>query len=134
MPAIATPLDAHSAPAELYTPLDRGRVRCLACAHRCVVLPEGRGVCRVRFNRAGSLQAPSGYVSSLSPDPVEKKPLYHVLPGAIALTFGMLGCNLHCDFCQNWEISQALRDEEATARFRPIEPEQVVAAAARGGA
>ena len=133
MPA-ATPLDAYSAPAELSTPLDRGRVHCFACAHRCVVLPEGRGICRVRFNRAGSLHAPSGYVSSLSPDPVEKKPIYHLLPGSTALTFGMLGCNLHCDFCQNWEISQTLRDERATARFRPIEPEQVVREAARSGA
>ncbi len=131
---IASPLDTYSAPAELSTPLDRGRVRCLACAHRCVVLPEGRGICRVRFNRAGALLAPGGYVSSLNPDPVEKKPLYHVLPGSIALTFGMLGCNLHCDFCQNWEISQTLRDDEASARIRPIAPEQVVQAAVRSGA
>jgi len=132
--AAITPLDSYTAPAELALPLDRGRVRCLACAHYCVVLPEGRGICRVRLNRGGTLYAPSGYVSSLNADPVEKKPLYHVLPGSVALTFGMLGCNLHCDFCQNWEISQALRDERATARFRPIEPEQVVAAAARSGA
>lgn len=134
MPLATTSLDAHSAPAELYHPLDRGRVRCLACAHRCVVLPGGRGICRVRFNRDGALHAPSGYVSALNPDPVEKKPLYHVLPGSTALTFGMLGCNLHCDFCQNWEISQTLRDTQATARFRPIEPEQIVDAAARIGA
>jgi pyruvate formate lyase activating enzyme len=134
MPALSTPLDAYTAPAELFAPLDRGRVRCLACAHRCVVLPEGRGVCSVRVNRAGVLHAPSGYVSSLNADPVEKKPLYHVLPGSTALTFGMLGCNLHCDFCQNWEISQTLRDEQSTVRFRPIEPEQVVQTAMRAGA
>jgi pyruvate formate lyase activating enzyme len=134
LPALASPLDDYSAPAELVLPLDRGRVRCLACAHRCVVPPEGRGICRVRINRAGTLLAPSGYVSSLNADPVEKKPLYHVLPGSVALTFGMLGCNLHCDFCQNWEISQTLRDERATERFRPTGPEQVVEAAVSSGA
>jgi pyruvate formate lyase activating enzyme len=134
MPTITTSLDTYTAPADLSAPLDRGRVRCLACAHRCVILPEGRGICRVRFIRAGTLRAPDGYVSSLNADPVEKKPLYHVLPGSIALTFGMLGCNLHCDFCQNWEISQALRDEQAMARFRPVEPEEVIQAAVRGGA
>jgi pyruvate formate lyase activating enzyme len=68
---------------------------------------------------SGSFHYPFGYVSSLASDPIEKKPLYHVLPGADALSFGMLGCNLRCDFCQNWDISMIGRDP--FARGMPIE-------------
>lgn len=124
-------LDAHTGEGALYERLDRGRVRCHACAHRCTILPGGRGVCKVRFNAAGSLRVPWGYVSALNVDPVEKKPLYHVLPGSRALTFGMLGCNLHCPFCQNWSISQTLRDAEASCRLVETTPAQIVEAAVR---
>ena len=133
MPSLESVLDAHTREGELYERLDRGRVRCLACAHRCVILPGVRGICKVRLNRGGVLQVPAGYVSSLNPDPVEKKPLYHVLPGATALTFGMLGCNLHCGFCQNWDISQALRDAEADGRLAEITAEEIVRTARRSG-
>jgi len=85
--------------------LSGGRARCLACAHRCVVPEGGDGICGVRFNRGGRLQAPWGYVSGAAPDPIEKKPFFHVLPGARTLSFGMFGCNFRCSFCQNWEIS-----------------------------
>jgi len=73
----------------------------------------------MRYNSDGTLQAPSGYVAGLQVDPIEKKPFYHVLPGSHALSFGMLGCNFHCDFCQNWGSSQALRDREARTDFQP---------------
>ena len=100
---------------ELYEKLPNRRVRCYACGHRCLI-PEGRqGVCRVRFNRGGALQVPTGYVSALQVDPVEKKPFYHALPGSLALSFGMLGCDFHCGYCQNWLTSQALRDPEAVS-------------------
>ena len=100
---------------ELYEKLPNQRVRCYACGHRCLI-PEGRqGVCRVRFNRGGALQVPTGYVSALQVDPVEKKPFYHVLPGSLALSFGMLGCDFHCGYCQNWLTSQALRDPAAVS-------------------
>src|SRR5574337_169844 len=100
---------------ELYEKLPNQRVRCYACGHRCLI-PEGRqGVCRVRFNKGGVLQVPTGYVSALQVDPVEKKPFYHVLPGSLALSFGMLGCDFHCGYCQNWLTSQALRDPEAVS-------------------
>jgi pyruvate formate lyase activating enzyme len=72
-------------------------------------------VCRVRFNQGGRLRVPAGYVAGLNIDPIEKKPFYHVLPGSDALSFGMLGCDLHCSFCQNWISSQTLRDDRATA-------------------
>jgi pyruvate formate lyase activating enzyme len=108
---------------ELCQRLPEGRVRCYACGHRCLILPGQRGVCKVRWNEDGRLLVPAGYVAGLQVDPVEKKPFFHALPGARALSFGMLGCDYHCSFCQNWLTSQALRDpaagvlpEEATPR------------------
>ena len=96
--------------------LPDGRLRCLACGHRCPI-PEGReGVCQVRFHRGGVLHVPRGYVGALQCDPIEKKPFFHALPGADALSFGMLGCDLHCAYCQNWFTSQSLRDPEAVGR------------------
>ena len=84
---------------KLYEALPDGKVRCLACGHRCPI-PEGRaGVCRVRFNRGGKLYVPSGYVGALQDDPIEKKPFFHALAGARALSFGMLGCDFHCGYC-----------------------------------
>ncbi len=80
-----------------------------------------RGSADVRFNRDGTLFVPAGYVAGLALDPVEKKPFNHVLPGARALSFGMLGCDLHCAYCQNWVTSQALRDPEAGAGIREME-------------
>jgi pyruvate formate lyase activating enzyme len=112
---------------ELYERLPERRVRCYACGHRCLI-PEGRdGVCRVRFNRDGVLRVPQGYVAtSLQLDPVEKKPFFHVLPGVPALSFGMLGCDYHCGYCQNWLTSQALRDAEALTRPSRITPQDIV--------
>ncbi|TFG50112.1 MAG: AmmeMemoRadiSam system radical SAM enzyme, partial [Anaerolineales bacterium] len=98
-------------PGDLVNNLDQQTLRCLACAHRCVIKPGNRGICKIRFNQEGQLMVPSGYVSALQVDPIEKKPFYHFLAGADALTFGMLGCNLKCDYCQNWFTSQALREE-----------------------
>ncbi|HNR30462.1 MAG TPA: AmmeMemoRadiSam system radical SAM enzyme [Candidatus Hydrogenedentes bacterium] len=90
-------------------------VRCLACGHRCLIREGRAGVCRVRFVRDGALRAPGGYVAGLQIDPIEKKPFYHAFPGRDALSFGMLGCDLHCAYCQNWVSSQVLRDDEAVA-------------------
>ena len=64
----------------------------------------------MRFNQGGKLRVPWGYVAALQVDPIEKKPFFHLLPGSDALTFGMLGCDFHCGYCQNWLTSQALRD------------------------
>jgi pyruvate formate lyase activating enzyme len=70
----------------------------------------------VRFNADGELRAPGGYVAGAAVDPIEKKPFYHAFPGRDALSFGMLGCDLHCSYCQNWVTSQALRDDSAISR------------------
>ena len=121
---LADVLDRLTAPAaaELVRDEGEGRVRCLACGHRCRVPPGLRGICQVRINEGGALRVPFGYVGALQCDPVEKKPFFHVLPGSRALTFGMLGCDLHCPYCQNWLTSQALRDENA------LSPPEVVSA------
>ena len=90
-PTLESIADANTREGELYEPLSENRLRCFACGHRCVIFDGKRGICKVRFNRAGKLQAPYGYVASLQCDPTEKKPYFHVLPGSLALTFGMLG-------------------------------------------
>jgi len=114
-----------SAP-ELAVPGPGGRVTCLACGHRCTILPGRSGVCRVRFNVNGELRAPGGYVAGVQIDPIEKKPFFHAFPARDALSFGMLGCDLHCGYCQNWVTSQALRDDEAVTRPNFVSPERVV--------
>jgi pyruvate formate lyase activating enzyme len=92
------------------------------------------GVCKVRFNAGGRLQVPWGYVAGVQCDPVEKKPFFHAHPGALAYSFGMLGCDLHCSYCQNWVTSQALRDPDAAVPPRDTTPESLVRDARRQGA
>lgn len=101
-------------------------VRCYACGHRCLVKPGRDGVCRVRYNDHGTLRVPHGYTAALACDPIEKKPFFHVLPGSDALTFGMLGCDFHCGYCQNWVTSQMLRDPDAVAGGKQYTPEDLV--------
>lgn len=119
---------------ELYERLDNAKLRCFACGHRCLI-PEGRpGVCKVRFNDGGRLMVPYGYAAGVQCDPIEKKPLFHAMPGTDAMSFGMLGCDLHCGYCQNWLTSQTLRDPESSGRFQTFTPEQFVDCALRSGA
>jgi len=120
----------------LYRALEGRKVQCVACGHRCVIYDGMPGVCRVRFNEGGKLHVPWGYVGALQLDPIEKKPFYHAYPGAGALSFGMLGCNFRCPFCQNWQLSQVLRDVVATrlAGFSSITPHEFAALALRGRA
>ncbi len=127
-------LDAATVEGELYLPLEDGKVRCVACGHRCLIKPGLRGICQVRFNQDGRLKVPFGYAAGVQSDPVEKKPFFHVLPGSNALTFGMLGCDFHCPYCQNWVTSQALRDEAAGVMPSACTPEGLVQAARRTGA
>ena len=134
MPTLAEQLARETREAELYRPLDRQRVECFACGHRCPISPGFAGVCKVRFNRDGRLYAPYGYVNSVCSDPIEKKPFFHALPGTRATSFGMLGCDLHCGYCQNWVTSQALRDSRSSLDFTGITPRQLVDLALRQGA
>src|SRR5262245_28050269 len=132
---LADLMDRHTATAapELCR-VEDGRLRCLACGHRCLIGEGLRGICKVRFNDHGQLRVPFGYVAGLQCDPVEKKPFFHVYPGSDALTFGMLGCDYRCSFCQNWITSQSLRDPAATGSLRPVTPGQLVEMGRREGA
>jgi pyruvate formate lyase activating enzyme len=137
MSSLVNLLDTLTVDGDLYEALDDTSVRCFACGHRCLIREGKRGICQVRFNEKGVLHVPWGYVAGLQSDPIEKKPFSHVLPGANALTFGMLGCDYHCGFCQNWITSQALRDPAAdvSARFiKEITPQEIVKQAKRAKA
>ncbi len=137
MSDLADILDKMSVVGELYERLPDGAVRCTACGHRCLIRRGRRGICQVRFNQDGDLRVPWGYVAALQVDPIEKKPFFHLLPGSEALTFGMLGCDFHCSYCQNWLTSQALRDpaaDESIGFVRRVTPEQIVNLALRSGA
>ncbi len=119
---------------DLALPEGENAVRCVACGNRCLIQNGHAGLCQVRFNEEGMLRVPGGYVAGLQADPIEKKPFYHVYPGCEALSFGMLGCNLHCAYCQNWVSSQVLRNDEAIAHPHPCTAEQIVALALKSGA
>jgi len=126
MSTLAEVLARETREGDLYETLPDGRLRCFACGH-CCPLPEGAiGVCKVRFNEGGRLRVPWGYVGGVQCDPIEKKPFFHAHPGALAYSFGMLGCDLHCAYCQNWVTSQALRDPAAIAPPLGASPERLV--------
>lgn len=136
MPTLADLLEAHTVEAapDLIERISNHRIRCYACGHQCPI-PEGAcGVCKVRFVRDGALHVPWGYVGGVQCDPIEKKPFFHAHPGALAYSFGMLGCDLHCSYCQNWVTSQALRDPAAVAPPIDADPASLTADARRLGA
>jgi pyruvate formate lyase activating enzyme len=126
MTTLAEILEQNTIQGELYDKLEDGRLRCAACAHRCFVRNGESGICRMRFNKGGTLYVPFGYVSGAQCDPIEKKPFFHVRPGSLAYSFGMLGCNFHCGFCQNWVTSQTLRDPQAIARVLLASADEIV--------
>jgi pyruvate formate lyase activating enzyme len=127
-------LDSLTVEGELYERLEDNALRCYACGHRCLIKEGRRGICKVRYNEGGVLKVPYGYVAALQCDPTEKKPFFHVLPGSDTLTFGMLGCDFHCPYCQNWVTSQTLRDSSAGVEPSLVTPEQLVKMARRQGA
>ncbi len=98
-------------------------IRCDLCPKRCMIEPGQSGECRVRVNLDGRLLAVSyGHPCTVHVDPIEKKPLFHFLPGTSSLSLATVGCNLHCKNCQNWEISQQNPEEVAAS---PLPPEKV---------
>lgn len=120
--------------ARFWEPIGEGRVRCMLCAHHCTIPPGGRGVCLVRENRDGKLYSlVYGRIVSQALDPVEKKPLFHFLPGTSTLSVATVGCNFRCDFCQNHEISQFPREHGGRIVGEPAEPAEIVAAAQATG-
>ncbi len=115
----------------LYERLPEQAVRCHACGHKCFIPKGSPGICKVRFNEGGRLRVPWGYVGALQCDPIEKKPFFHALPGSQALSFGMLGCDYHCGYCQNWLTSQAIRDPRAVSMPERMAEEDLVDIALR---
>jgi pyruvate formate lyase activating enzyme len=114
-------------------PVAPGSVRCNACAHRCVLRPSRIGICGVRQNRGGWLYTTDyGEVVAAKAEPVEKKPFFHFMPGSYAYSVGTQGCNFHCAFCQNWEMSQAHR-EGLVPKSRNVTPDEVVEEAVAAG-
>ncbi len=133
---LAKTLTAYTRPAapELCESRSAAEVVCYACGHRCLIRDGRVGICKVRYNEGGVLKVPAGYVGALQCDPIEKKPFFHALPGSDALSFGMLGCDYHCGYCQNWITSQAIRDPEAVTSIMPMTPAQLIALAEEHGA
>jgi len=103
------------------------KLECTLCPHGCRLGDYEVGLCRVRMHRGGKLYSlVYGKPCAVHVDPVEKKPLFHLLPGTGAYSLATAGCNLSCRFCQNWEISQA---DPETTRNAELPPDAVVAAA-----
>ncbi|MBN1246366.1 MAG: AmmeMemoRadiSam system radical SAM enzyme [Anaerolineae bacterium] len=119
--------------AMLYERLPDGKVRCHLCAHRCVIADGRKGICQVRENRDGTLYTlVYGRAIAQHVDPVEKKPLLHFYPDTRAYSIATVGCNFRCRWCQNWEISQMVR-ERHLVMGEEVSPEQIVSAAKRSG-
>jgi pyruvate formate lyase activating enzyme len=117
--------------AKFYSP-EGDKVRCSLCPHSCLIADNKRGLCGVRENTGGKLYSLIyGLASSIHLDPIEKKPLFHFLPGTTSLSFGSIGCNLFCRHCQNFSISRArIGDLDLTE----VTPEDVVRMARHAGA
>jgi pyruvate formate lyase activating enzyme len=118
----------------LYLRQPDGTVVCQLCAHRCVIRPGRRGICWVRENHGGTLVTlVADRVVGVHVDPIEKKPFFHFLPGSLAYSLSTVGCNFHCLFCQNWEISQWPRAHAGPVPGAPTTPRKIVSEALATG-
>jgi pyruvate formate lyase activating enzyme len=118
----------------LYGKLEDQKVECFLCSHRCVIAEGKRGICHVRENRCGTLHTlVYGRLIARHIDPIEKKPLYHLLPGSLSYSIATVGCNFRCRFCQNADIAQFPADRGGAIRGDSVKPEEVVKAAERAG-
>jgi pyruvate formate lyase activating enzyme len=114
----------------LYEKLEEKKVRCILCAHSCIVKPGRRGICGVRQNRDGILETlVFGRLIAQHVDPIEKKPLFHLLPGSRSYSIATVGCNFKCRFCQNADIAQMPNDRSGAVMGASCSPESVVAGA-----
>lgn len=105
-----------------YKKLENNKIQCQLCPNNCIILPEKTGVCKVRKNINGKLFSIFyGKPCTVHIDPIEKKPLYHFLPGTLSLSIGSFGCNLHCLHCQNYNISQEFPQDPKVKEYSPEE-------------
>ena len=117
----------------LYEKLENKKVQCFLCNHNCTIAEGKLGFCLVRENKGGTLYTNSyGRIVSCNIDPIEKKPLFHFLPGTKSLSIATAGCNLRCGFCQNWQISQ-IKEGSAELMHGEIPPEEIVKQAINSG-
>jgi len=124
-------MDQPRIEAVLYERMEGDRVRCALCHHRCVIDPGQTGICGVRRNDGGTLHSlVYGLAASAGIDPIEKKPIFHCLPGHDSFSFASVGCNFQCRFCQNHTISQV---DNCGIAGQEAPPEQLVAAAVNRG-
>jgi pyruvate formate lyase activating enzyme len=120
--------------AYLYAPLEDNKVVCSLCSHRCVIKDGRRGLCGVRENQSGRLHTlVYDKVIARHVDPIEKKPLFHFLPGSLSYSIATVGCNFRCKFCQNADIAQMPADQKGLIMGDAVSPEEIVAAAAKAG-
>jgi len=116
--------------AMLYRALPGKKVDCFLCNHHCQVAPSKFGICGVRQNRDGKLYTLAyGEVIAAHVDPIEKKPLYHFLPGTTSFSIATIGCNFRCPFCQNWQISQVSKRKEKSLSGYKLSPQEIVSRA-----
>ncbi|MGD9211294.1 MAG: AmmeMemoRadiSam system radical SAM enzyme [Desulfobacteraceae bacterium] len=121
-------------PAYLWEPMEDQKIHCQLCHHHCQIKNGRRGICGVRENRAGTLESLAyGKLVAANPDPIEKKPLFHVLPGSRSYSIATVGCNFRCHFCQNADIAQMPNDRNGLILGEVSTPQQVVARAKRDG-
>ena len=114
-------METQEKEAYLYSKQKAHKVKCNLCSHRCLISEGKRGICMVRENREGRLYSlVYERPVSMNIDPIEKKPLYHFLPGSRVFSFGTSGCNFRCSFCQNWEISQASKEGKELGDRTPV--------------
>lgn len=118
----------------LYLKKEKKAVSCLLCSHYCTIADGKTGICSVRENKDGVLYTHSyGNLISTNIDPIEKKPLFHFMPGSVSYSIAAIGCNFRCGFCQNWEISQKKEAEKLGVKSYYLSPDQIVAEAKRYG-
>ena len=134
LPLTLIPKEVAMQRAMFQEPLEEKAVRCHLCAHRCTIAPGRRGVCRVRENRNGTLYSlVYGRLVSGNADPIEKKPIFHLLPGSLSYSIATAGCNFRCRHCQNFSISQYPRLHGGEIPGDTASPAEVVAAAKATG-
>lgn len=105
-----------------YTKINKNKLECRLCPHNCNITEGNSGICGIRKNKNMKLELPLyGKLSAINIDPIEKKPLYRFLPGTQILSAGFFGCNFHCQFCQNYQISQIFGEDEKNKYVSPAE-------------